>query len=297
MTIGQESYVLPPWDEPEGKSRWSDRIKDGLKRARAGYLQADLGQRDLPFGDETVVRLLTSRYGDRYQHFFNDPTDPEGGLTSANCCASAEFQGPRDDVCPICAYAKDRGGREEGGADMNHTYYLLLIRGKLTTVIYRDSKNPSDPGTPKREIVWDNTPLIFECTNGIYNSVFKYHNNVDFPPEAKGDITRYAFKIDKKKGATSQQTKYDANPLVELLPNIEIPVEKLKEKWEYIRKMCQPTEKAFAAKKLGLEIQQKSQPPAKPGAAIGGDFDLEPPVAQPTQSRTAGEAPDDEEIF
>lgn len=304
MSIGQESYVLPPWDEEGGQTKWAERARGALKRANVGYMKPDLSQRELPFGNETVLRILTVRFGERFQHFFNDPTDADGGLTSANCCAPAEFQGPRDDICPICAYAKNRGDRDHGGADLSHVYYLIIIKGKYQTIIVRDASTGKD--TPQNDIVWEKEPLVFECTSGVFNSVYRYNGDLDFPPEANGDITKYAFRINKIQGKTNQQTRYESTPLPKILPKPDIPIDAIKEKWDFIRRMCQPTSKEDAARKLGLEISDKTQQPAvhQPAgsSSIGADFDLETPAS--TQKPTRAEpvvqqqaAPNPEDLF
>lgn len=287
--VQQEDFATPPWEEEDARGKWKERSRGAMRRGKAGYLKADITQRDLPTGDETVVRLLTARFGERFQHFFNDPTEPEGGLTSTNCCAPVDYKGPKDDICPICAYARQKGGREEGGSDMSHVYYLLLVMGKYQTVITRDKNDPQDPGTTSRMLQWDfeTGPQIFECTGGIFNAIYKWLDEPDYPRGANGDITKYAFKIDKSKtGAAAQNVKYDAMPIPEILPPFEqLSLDTVKEKWDFIRKMCEPTRPEYAAEKLGLEFAKKGAPEQasalpRQNQTVGEELEMEPPIGQ-----------------
>ena len=166
------TYTIPPWDEGEGsRDAWKTRVSGARKRATSGYLQADLLQSDLPLGD-SLIRLLTIRFGEHIQHWLDDPIALANGQKRTlveNCAAAVDYIGDKSDLCPLCVYGIERGNRQNGGVDTQHYYYVLAILGKIETVMYKDSTNPSAPAVPTQEVVWDYEPKIFGCTGPLYN--------------------------------------------------------------------------------------------------------------------------------
>lgn len=161
-------------------------------------------------------------------------------------------------------------------------------------------------------LAWDyeTGPQIFECTGGIFNAIYKYQDEPDYPQGANGDITKFAFKVDKSKtGAAAQNVKYDAIPIPQLLePPEGLSMDTVKEKWDFIRKMCEPTKADYAAEKLGLELGRKpsaaqksptddsdmpdwGKKPATSSKPVGGDLELETPVGSVPAPQQAQAAP------
>jgi len=307
------AYSTPPWDEGEGsRDAWKDRARGARKRATSGYLQADMTQSDLPVGD-SLIRLLTIRYGEQVQHWLDDPVvmrnEGKKKAIVENCAAPIDYLGDKSDLCPMCVYGMERGNRDSGGCDTQYYFYVLAIIGKIETVMYRDSANPSAPAIAKQEIVWDFEPKIFACTGPLFNSMIRRLDDVDYPIGAGGDITKYAFKITKTQTTSAKgSARYSADPYGQVCPTpAEVDTNLLPMLWEKIRKICEPAKAEYLAEKLGMHINPSRPIEQAPsdfiqpdgtaiadGAAqkIGGtELELEPPIVPTTQQAQPTQAP------
>ena len=249
---------LPPWDGNNlGKDFWTKRVH-GMKD-RAGGGEEDVDQSDLPIGDKTVLRVTTIRMATRRRHWLDDPLSAETNSTLVlNCAANPEYAGNTADICPLCNYAMHRGNRKSGGADLEIKYFMLVIIGEIQTLIVKDSDGNR---TKEDEVTWDYEPKIFSCTDGIFKSIVNKMDDIDYPKGANGDVTKYAFRINKfQKVPGSKGVRYSATPYGEV-GNISEEVDKsvLPELWEKIRRICKPSDPYLLASKIGANVDLPSQ--------------------------------------
>jgi hypothetical protein len=259
-----------PWIEdsdlpPEEQQELNKRGAAARSRTGVGRSENVFEQKQLPEGkkNRVVFRLLTARFGESYRHWY---TLPDGNKTADNCCCTPDERANRLAKCPVCQYMEAGMGNPGQGLGYDntaHNYYLLCLFGERKTVHVRD-QTTGQVRAEEEGIVWDPEPKIFKVGGMIFDELWKWKGNPDYPVGAGGDLTATNWSVwkDLQKNRTLYPVEpYNVSPRPQYGTDaegnaVEIDIGTAAILRDQIIKECEPSMPEQLMTKLAMEPEQ-----------------------------------------